>query len=225
MEGADLHAPAAAGLDRFGGPVHVQADLGGAETVDARGFGRGNGEIENPAVDKGAAIGDAHDGELTGLDVGDRDERTHGQGAVRGGEGAVAEDLSVGGFAAFVGRGIPGGQAYLGEDGLVGIDEIEVIRADPARRHGGDGDARWRRRLCFRGLTLGRRRSGLPRGRLGRLAVMGAAGQSHKHKGDGRKSHKGRRDGQFSPYGLSGPMPGLAQLEGFAHQGRGSFGG
>jgi hypothetical protein len=60
---------------------------------------------------------------------------------MRGGEGLIAEDLAVGGFAPLIRRGIPGGQAHFAEDGSMGVDVVHIGVGDSAGRHGCDGNA------------------------------------------------------------------------------------
>src|SRR5271157_5396738 len=49
-ECANLHAPAAAGVDGLGSAVNIHPDARCAGLVNACGLGRGNGEIDHPAL-------------------------------------------------------------------------------------------------------------------------------------------------------------------------------
>ena len=135
------------------------------------------------------------------------------------GEGAVIEDLAVGGFAALVG-GVPGGIAGLSAEGAVGVDVLDVFRADAANRNGGDGNAAaGTLGLVCRVVEL---RQFLRRGGGGGLAglfVMGASGEQCADERQGRATAKtacgrgvmgagGQDSGPFEPDWGSGPAPG-----------------
>ena len=178
VEGADLHAPAATGVDGLWRTVDVEAHAGGSGLIDAGCFCRCDGEIENSAIDKRSAVCDAHGAGLSGFEVGDNNERTHWKGAVCGREGVVTEDLAVGGFAAFIRRGVPGGKALFALDGPVGFDEIEISGVDSPWGYGGGSNAPGVRAL--------RGRSGSRSGVLAYIAAMSAAhGKEERQRGRG----------------------------------------
>jgi len=182
VEGADLHAPATASFDGFGGAVDIETDAGGSCLIDAGCFSRRDGEIENSAIDKGAAISDAHGAGLAGFEVGDNDERAHGKSAVGGGESVVTEDFAIGGFTAFVRRGVPGGKPLFALDGPVGSDEVEISGVDSAGRHRRGSNTRRRCGLC-------RWRRGLRRGVLAHSAAMSAThGKEERQRGCGESA-------------------------------------
>src|ERR1700739_1217477 len=85
-EGSDLDAPAAAGSDGVRRLVDVNADTGGSGTPDAGLLGGSDREVDNAVGHEGSPVGDAHDGGLSGLKIGDLDERAHGQRAVGSGD-------------------------------------------------------------------------------------------------------------------------------------------
>jgi len=99
----------------------------------------------------------------------------------------VVKDFAIGGLAAFVGRGVPGGEAGLGEDGLVGGYVVEVFCADAAAGNRGDGNAGgWGRGdLGLAGLWW--RRQGLGWRHLG-LVVMAAAADQEREGDPGKRS-------------------------------------
>ena len=125
---------------------HVDADARGAGSPDADFEGGGSGQIQNAAGNEGSAICDGDDDGLTRGEIGDADERAHGQGAMGGGHAVFVIDLAIGGAGVVVGRAVPAGNSnFTVKDGAAWIPERarEMERAEPVRSGGGGGAAAW----------------------------------------------------------------------------------
>ena len=72
------------------------------------------GEIDDAALDKGAAVGDANFHSLAIVEVGNPEPGVEGESAVGGGQLLHVVDLAIGGTPAVVGVAVPTGHASLG---------------------------------------------------------------------------------------------------------------
>ena len=64
---ADLHSPAPAGIERDGRLQHFEFDLGNPRQIDVDCLRRRERKINDPAIDKRAAIGNADNSRVSGL--------------------------------------------------------------------------------------------------------------------------------------------------------------
>jgi len=75
-------------------------------------------EIDDASGNEGAAVGDADESAVSGLEVGDAHDGTERKSAMRGGHGVHVVDFAVRSTAVVVGRAVPAGESGFGGDGL-----------------------------------------------------------------------------------------------------------
>src|ERR1019366_4193751 len=91
----------------FGGADHFDANAGGTRTDHVDSARGSMGEIDDAALDKGAAVGDANFHSLGIVEVDDPEPGVEGESAVGGGQLLHVVDLAIGGAPAVVGGAVP----------------------------------------------------------------------------------------------------------------------
>ena len=113
-ESADLHRPFPARFKRCGRLHHFYFYLRDARLHHIELARGGERQVNHAAGDERAAVGDADQRGVSGLDVGDAHDRSQGQGAVGGRHGVHVVDFAVRSAAVVVRRAVPAGESSLG---------------------------------------------------------------------------------------------------------------
>ena len=96
----------------------LDADARRPVRAHAQRAGGSGGKIEDAPVAIRAAIIDPHAYLPAILEIGDAQNRVEGQAAMRAGEGPPIEALAIRGALSLMAPPVPGGGAFLGEEGL-----------------------------------------------------------------------------------------------------------